>query len=153
MNGCRCQGIVVNVSLKSSKVSSVHPIPLQLLHAVFIVSRVLTSALQGQAGQKATKPIKLFYTSNMPVILLTAAVSNIYFFSQILYKRFPDNRIVALFGSWTTVRFTPTSYLVPIHISASRMPAMCWCYCSLICFRREWSLRASCVLSAASLTW
>lgn len=39
----------------------------------------------------------------MPVILLTAAVSNIYFFSQILYKRFPDNRVVGLFGVWQVI--------------------------------------------------
>jgi hypothetical protein len=28
-------------------------------------------------------------------------------FHQILYKRFPDNRIVGLFGSWSTVRNRP----------------------------------------------
>jgi len=82
-----CQGIVINIKLKSSK---------------------------GQSGQEAKKPIKLFYTSNMPVILLTAAVSNIYFFSQILYKRFPDNRIVGLFGSWSTTGMEAQSQLRPV---------------------------------------
>jgi len=32
-------------------------------------------------GYKAPYPIKLFYTSNIPIILQTAFVSNLYFFS------------------------------------------------------------------------
>ena len=39
-------------------------------------------------GNKAPTPIKLFYTSNIPIILQTALVSNLYFFSQLLYRRF-----------------------------------------------------------------
>merc|ERR1712093_937702 len=42
-------------------------------------------------GQQGTYPIKLFYTSNMPIILQTALISNTYFFSQLLYKRFKSN--------------------------------------------------------------
>jgi hypothetical protein len=38
-------------------------------------------------GQGGTYPIKLFYTSNMPIILQSALVSNLYFISQLLYKR------------------------------------------------------------------
>ena len=34
-------------------------------------------------GMKQTYPIKLFYTSNMPIILQTALVSNLYFLSQV----------------------------------------------------------------------
>ena len=76
-------------------------------------------------------PIKLFYTSNMPIILQTvspaalpalvapldlpdnraayssstlmaaqALVSNLYFLSQLLYKRYPNNFLVNLFGKW-----------------------------------------------------
>lgn len=45
-------------------------------------------------------PIKLFYTSNMPIILLSALVSNIHFVSQLLYKRFKDNVLVQLLGRW-----------------------------------------------------
>eukprot|EP01123_Difflugia_compressa_P010817 TRINITY_DN406_c0_g1_i1.p1 TRINITY_DN406_c0_g1~~TRINITY_DN406_c0_g1_i1.p1 ORF type:complete len:476 (-),score=59.20 TRINITY_DN406_c0_g1_i1:203-1630(-) len=51
-------------------------------------------------GQSATYPIKLFYTSNIPIILQTALVSNLYFLSQMLYKRFPDFFLVHLFGAW-----------------------------------------------------
>merc|ERR1719310_2559927 len=42
-------------------------------------------------GQQGSYPIKLFYTSNIPIILQTALVSNMYFFSQLLYKRFKSN--------------------------------------------------------------
>jgi len=53
-----------------------------------------------QRGQQGTYPIKLFYTSNIPIILQTALVSNFYFFSQLLYKRYYDNPFVNLLGSW-----------------------------------------------------
>merc|ERR1711870_120111 len=45
-------------------------------------------------GQQGSYPIKLFYTSNIPLILQTALVSNLYFFSQMLYRRFKSNMIV-----------------------------------------------------------
>lgn len=38
---------------------------------------------QRQRGQQGKFPIKLFYTSNIPIILQTALVSNIYFLSQV----------------------------------------------------------------------
>ena len=54
-------------------------------------------------GQQGTYPIKLFYTSNIPIILQTALVSNLYFFSQLLYKRFPTNFLVSLIGKWQDI--------------------------------------------------
>eukprot|EP00128_Syssomonas_multiformis_P018763 Colp12_sorted_trinity150504_noHs@25030 len=54
-------------------------------------------------GQFSTYPIKLFYTSNIPIILQTALVSNVYFISQMLYNKFSDNFLVRLFGVWETV--------------------------------------------------
>jgi len=45
-------------------------------------------------------PIRLFYTSNMPIILQSALVSNVYFFSQMLYRNFKGSFITSLFGSW-----------------------------------------------------
>merc|ERR1711912_212246 len=42
-------------------------------------------------GQQGSYPIKLFYTSNMPIILQSALVSNLYFISQLLYKRYGNN--------------------------------------------------------------
>merc|ERR1711871_965942 len=52
-------------------------------------------------GMSQSYPIKLFYTSNTPVILQTALVSNLYFFSQLLHKRFPSNILVNILGSWS----------------------------------------------------
>merc|ERR1712100_208906 len=55
---------------------------------------------QKQRGQQGSYPIKLFYTSNIPIILQTALVSNLYFFSQLLYKRYSGNILVRLLGTW-----------------------------------------------------
>lgn len=57
---------------------------------------------QKYRGQTSTYPIKLFYTSNIPIILQTALVSNLYFFSQLLHKRYSSNPLVALLGKWKT---------------------------------------------------
>jgi len=58
---------------------------------------------QKYRGQQGSYPIKLFYTSNIPIILQTALVSNIYFFSQLLYKRYSSNFLVRLLGRWQDV--------------------------------------------------
>jgi len=55
---------------------------------------------QKYRGQQGSYPIKLFYTSNIPIILQTALVSNLYFFSQLLYKRYPSNILVQILGRW-----------------------------------------------------
>ena len=51
-------------------------------------------------GQYSSYPIKLFYTSNIPIILQSALVSNIYFLSQILSSKFAGNVFVNLIGTW-----------------------------------------------------
>merc|ERR1712060_651369 len=74
-------------------------------------------------GQTGPYPIKLFYTSNIPIILQTALVSNLYFFSQLLYKRFKSNMLVNLLGQWQEVDYTGQSipvggiayYISPPH--------------------------------------
>jgi protein transport protein SEC61 subunit alpha len=58
---------------------------------------------KSQPGAHKTYPIKLFYSSNIPIILQTALVSNLYFFSQILYKRYKGNFLVRLLGQWQDV--------------------------------------------------
>jgi len=55
---------------------------------------------KNQRGAGGTYPIKLFYTSNIPIILQTALVSQFYFVSQMVYRRFPYNPLVSLIGSW-----------------------------------------------------
>lgn len=51
-------------------------------------------------GATSTYPIKLFYTSNIPIILQTALVSNFYFISQMLHRNFKGNFIIRLLGQW-----------------------------------------------------
>uniref|UniRef100_A0A6A7FY21 Protein transport protein sec61 subunit alpha n=1 Tax=Hirondellea gigas TaxID=1518452 RepID=A0A6A7FY21_9CRUS len=62
-------------------------------------------------GQQASFPIKLFYTSNFPIILQSALVSNLYFFSRVLYERFRGNFFVSLLGRWQT---TKGGYFAPV---------------------------------------
>lgn len=58
-------------------------------------------------GQQGKYPIKLFYTSNMPIILQTALVSNLYFLSQLLYNRYGGNILVRLLGVWKELKDNP----------------------------------------------
>jgi len=51
-------------------------------------------------GQYSSYPIKLFYTSNIPIILQSALVSNVYFLSQILSSKFAGNIFVNMIGTW-----------------------------------------------------
>jgi len=66
---------------------------------------------QKQRGAPGSYPIKLFYTSNIPIILQTALVSNLYFVSQLLYKRYSDNILVNLVGRWA---ITSQGQTVPV---------------------------------------
>lgn len=58
-------------------------------------------------GQQGKYPIKLFYTSNMPIILQTALTSNLYFLSQMLYNRYSSNVLVRLLGVWKEMKDSP----------------------------------------------
>lgn len=51
-------------------------------------------------GQYSSYPIKLFYTSNIPIILQSALVSNLYVISQMMSSKFGNNFIVSLLGVW-----------------------------------------------------
>merc|ERR1711959_613062 len=74
-------------------------------------------------GQQGSCPIKLFYSSNIPIILQTALVSNLYFFSQLLYRRFKSNMLVNLLGQWQEQEYGGQSipvgglvyYIPPLH--------------------------------------
>jgi protein transport protein SEC61 subunit alpha len=54
-------------------------------------------------GQYSSYPIKLFYTSNIPIILQSALVSNLYVISQMLAVKFSGNFLVNLLGTWADV--------------------------------------------------
>jgi len=67
-----------------------------------------------QKGISGTYPIKLFYTSNMPIILQTALVSNYFFISQLVFRRFGDNFITSFLGSWQQLEGVYQNQMVPI---------------------------------------
>ena len=52
---------------------------------------VLPVRSKNARGQQGSYPIKLFYTSNMPIILQSALVSNLYFISQVV--EFNDGKL------------------------------------------------------------
>jgi len=64
----------------------------------FRVDLPITSARQ--RGQIQSYPIKLFYTSNIPIILQSALVSNLYVISQMLSAKFAGNFLINLLGTW-----------------------------------------------------
>jgi len=76
----------------------------------------ITISSTRQRGYDYPYPIKLFYTSNMPIILQSALISNLFFFSQLLYTNFKGNFLVRLLGTWQDIdmsgRSVPTYGLV-----------------------------------------
>jgi len=64
-----------------------------------------------QRGTQGTYPIKLFYTSNIPIILQTALVSQFYFISQLLFKRFPTFFFIQMIGTWREIEGYQGQYL------------------------------------------
>lgn len=62
--------------------------------------KVTLKLANNKTTSDASYPIRLFYTSNMPIILMSALVSNVYFFSQMLHRNFRGNFITSLFGTW-----------------------------------------------------
>ncbi|BHF59459.1 Protein transport protein Sec61 subunit alpha isoform B [Sparganum proliferum] len=52
-------------------------------------------------GQSTSYPIKLFYTSNAPIMLQSALVSNLYVISQMLSSKFRGNFLINLLGIWS----------------------------------------------------
>ncbi|XP_008408146.2 protein transport protein Sec61 subunit alpha-like 1 [Poecilia reticulata] len=66
-------------------------------------------------GQYNTYPIKLFYTSNIPIILHYALVSNLYVISQMLSSFFSGNFLVDLLGMWS-VRTQNTTSSSPARV-------------------------------------
>lgn len=72
-------------------------------------------------GQRGTYPVKLFYTSNMPIMLESALTSNVYLISQMLFNRFPDNLLVKLLGVWevsfifSSFSLLPSLFAIHIH--------------------------------------
>ncbi|VVA29358.1 PREDICTED: transport [Prunus dulcis] len=55
--------------------------------------------------------LPLFYTSNMPIILQSALVSNLYFISQLLYRRYGGNFFVNLLGKWQESEYSGGQFI------------------------------------------
>lgn len=55
-----------------------------------------------QRGPYGSYPIKLFYTSNIPIMLQSALSTNIFIVSQMLFTRWPNNLFVKILGTWDT---------------------------------------------------
>jgi len=66
----------------------------------------------GIKGSTQPYAIKLFYTSNMPIILMSALISNVFFVSKMLYKRFGSFFLVRLLGRWKEASMGGASYPV-----------------------------------------
>jgi protein transport protein SEC61 subunit alpha len=57
-------------------------------------------------------PIRLLYTGNIPVYMLYSIVANLFIFSAALYRLFPFNILVRLFGTWETRAGNPQLFAV-----------------------------------------
>ncbi|KAK4506844.1 hypothetical protein PRZ48_000577 [Zasmidium cellare] len=112
---------------------------MQLLSTIIVFAAVIY--LQGfrveipvkssrQRGMRGSYPVRLFYTSNMPIMLQSALSSNVFLVSQMLYNKLPDNLLVKLIGVWEaregTAQVLPASGLVyymspPLNITDALM--------------------------------
>lgn len=51
-------------------------------------------------NSKTTYPVKLFYTSTMPVIIQNQVTSNCLAISSLLFRKYPNNLLSAVLGRW-----------------------------------------------------
>uniref|UniRef100_A0A8C0HZ09 Translocon Sec61/SecY plug domain-containing protein n=1 Tax=Balaenoptera musculus TaxID=9771 RepID=A0A8C0HZ09_BALMU len=99
------------------------PNPMNLIATVFVFAVVIyfqgfrvdlpIKSAQYQ-GQYSSYPFKLFYTSNIPIILQSALVSNLYVISQMLSVRFSGNFLVNLLGQWADVSGGGPAHSYPV---------------------------------------
>ncbi|GLJ40392.1 hypothetical protein SUGI_0831720 [Cryptomeria japonica] len=75
---------------------------------------VLPVRSKNARGQQGSYPIKLFYTFNMPIILQSALVSNLYFISQLLYRRYSGNFLINFLGKWKESEYSSSGQSVTV---------------------------------------
>jgi len=63
-------------------------------------------------GHMSSYPVKLFYTSNMPIILMSALISNTFLISKTLYRKFGSFFLVRWLGRWKEASIGGASYPV-----------------------------------------
>ena len=51
-------------------------------------------------GATFNHPIKLFYSSTTPIIVMNMIISNLYLISQVLYRRYSSSFLIRLLGTW-----------------------------------------------------
>lgn len=61
-------------------------------------------------GQMMSYPIKLFYTSNIPIILQSAFVSNLFIISQMVWNSMPNSLLSMFLGRWSDSGDASRSY-------------------------------------------
>ena len=81
---------------------------------------VLPVRSKNSRGQQGSYPIKLFYTSNMPIILHSALVSNLYFISQVNWLISFDAQMMYTF------RMPPPNWLHGIIVFAVAVQEVQW---------------------------
>ncbi|KAJ1562909.1 hypothetical protein HK405_006036 [Cladochytrium tenue] len=54
-------------------------------------------------GQQGIYPIRLLYTSNMPLVIVSTVVAFGLYVAHALFRRFPDNFFIRLLGVWESV--------------------------------------------------
>ncbi|KAI9254043.1 SecY subunit of pre protein translocase [Sporodiniella umbellata] len=54
-------------------------------------------------SQRSSYPVRLFYTSSMPVLLQSALFANVFLASYLLFTYFGDHALVRVFGVWGTL--------------------------------------------------
>ena len=104
-----CTGLIYFSALREAFYRQNLPNVMNLLATIAVFAAVIY--LQGfrieipvkssrQRGMRGSYPVRLFYTSNMPIMLQSALASNVFMISQMLYSRFSDNLLVKLIGTW-----------------------------------------------------
>ncbi|MEM1537252.1 MAG: preprotein translocase subunit SecY [Candidatus Nezhaarchaeales archaeon] len=94
-------------------------------------------------GVRARIPLNFLYVSNIPIILTSALTANLFYLTQILWSRYPDNFLVNLLGSFTVTearsRLVPTGgliyYLTPPRgiVSLYTRPLQVLIYSLILC--------------------
>ena len=51
-------------------------------------------------GVTYNQPIKLFYSSTTPIIVINTFISNLYLISQVLYRRYSSSLLIKILGTW-----------------------------------------------------
>jgi protein transport protein SEC61 subunit alpha len=76
-------------------------------------------------GPYGTYPIRLFYTSNLPIMLQSALTSNVFIISQMIYTRYPSSILAKILGTWEPREGSAQLFAVS-GISYYMQPPMNW---------------------------